>query len=165
MKTLAEFARKNEYLVCVDSDGCAMDTMDIKHINCFGPCMIDEWGLGQWRETILDRWNDINLYSMTRGINRFLALAMTLEEVDRDYCRIDGIREFSAWTQKADELSNGSVGRQAQETGQEVNCGQKWTLSTSLPSTTRGPHTDLSRYNTLILFCRQNIHRLVLGVL
>ncbi len=49
MKTLAEFARKNEYLVCVDSDGCAMDTMDIKHINCFGPCMIDEWGLGQWR--------------------------------------------------------------------------------------------------------------------
>jgi hypothetical protein len=55
--------------------------------------------------------------------------------------------------------------RRAQETGQEVNCRQKWTLSTSLPSTTRGPHTDLSRYNTLILFCRQNIHRLVLGVL
>ncbi len=120
MKTLSEFVKKQEYLVCVDSDGCAMDTMDIKHIRCFGPCMIEEWGLGQWRQTILDRWNDINLYSMTRGINRFLALAMTLEEVNRDYCKIDGVEAFSAWTKEADELSNGSVGRQAEETGQEI---------------------------------------------
>ena len=120
MKTLSEFVRKQDYLICVDSDGCAMDTMDIKHINCFGPCMIDEWGLGQWREKILDRWNDINLYSMTRGINRFLALAMTLEEVDRDYCKIEGIEEFSAWTKEADELSNASVGRQADETKNEI---------------------------------------------
>ena len=96
MKTLSEFVRKQDYLICVDSDGCAMDTMDIKHINCFGPCMIDEWGLGQWREKILDRWNDINLYSMTRGINRFLALAMTLEEVDRDLVIRRILEEFMA---------------------------------------------------------------------
>ena len=25
------YTKRNDFLVCVDSDGCAMDTMDIKH--------------------------------------------------------------------------------------------------------------------------------------
>ena len=45
MKSLDEFVKKKRYLICVDSDGCAMDTMDVKHIRCFGPCMVKEWGL------------------------------------------------------------------------------------------------------------------------
>lgn len=32
---LKDFAKRKDYLVCVDSDGCAMDTMDIKHFKCF----------------------------------------------------------------------------------------------------------------------------------
>ena len=35
------------------------------------PCMVEEWGLEAWEKPILDRWNEINLYTMTRGINRF----------------------------------------------------------------------------------------------
>ena len=42
---LEEFKRGSDYLICIDSDGCAMDTMDIKHYRCFGPCMVAEWGL------------------------------------------------------------------------------------------------------------------------
>ena len=72
---LDNYKKQKEYLICVDSDGCAMDTMDIKHILCFGPCMVDEWGLDAWRNEILSRWNDINLYTITRGINRFKGLA------------------------------------------------------------------------------------------
>ena len=49
------FQRKKEYLICIDSDGCAMDTMDIKHFQCFGPCMVREWGLEQWEEALLER--------------------------------------------------------------------------------------------------------------
>lgn len=30
MKSLDEFVKKKRYLICVDSDGCAMDTMDVK---------------------------------------------------------------------------------------------------------------------------------------
>ena len=55
--------KETDFLVCVDSDGCAMDTMDIKHIRCFGPCMVKEWKLEAWEGQILDRWNEINLYS------------------------------------------------------------------------------------------------------
>ncbi len=52
VKTLSNFEKKSKWLVCVDSDGCAMDTMDIKHFRCFGPRMVDEWGLSAWEEEI-----------------------------------------------------------------------------------------------------------------
>ena len=120
MKSLEAFARKRDFLVCVDSDGCAMDTMDIKHIRCFGPCMVEEWKLEAWEGQILDRWNEINLYSMTRGINRFLALAMALEEINESLTPVEGVEELSAWVKEADELSNGSVQRKAEESGLEI---------------------------------------------
>ncbi len=104
-----DYVKTKEFLVCVDSDGCAMDTMDIKHIRCFGPCMVDEWDLGQWREEILSRWNEINLYTMTRGINRFKGLAMALQEIDAKYCRIEGIDELVQWAADSPQLSNDAL--------------------------------------------------------
>ena len=62
MQELNTFQKQKDFLVCVDSDGCAMDTMDIKHFRCFGPCMVEEWGLEEWAAPILNRWNAINLY-------------------------------------------------------------------------------------------------------
>ncbi len=103
---LDNFQKKKDLLFCIDSDGCAMDTMDIKHIRCFGPCMVDEWGLSQWKAPILDRWNDINLYTMTRGINRFKGLAMALREIHEQYCEIEGIDVLEKWAADSPELSN-----------------------------------------------------------
>lgn len=103
---LDNFQKKKDLLFCIDSDGCAMDTMDIKHIRCFGPCMVDEWGLSQWKAPILDRWNDINLYTMTRGINRFKGLAMALREIHEQYCEIEGIDVLEKWAAESPELSN-----------------------------------------------------------
>ena len=106
---LQDFVRQKPFLVCVDSDGCAMDTMDIKHIRCFGPCMVAEWGLEAWQEPVLKRWNEINLYSMTRGINRFKGLVIALTEIDRRYTPIPGLAELAGWTARAAELSNGAL--------------------------------------------------------
>jgi len=111
--TLQAFAKQKDYLICVDSDGCAMDTMDIKHFRCFGPCMVEEWGLEQWSEPILNRWNAINLYSGTRGINRFKGLAMALTEIDKVYCPIEGVAELAAWAEHAPELSNQAIAEAA----------------------------------------------------
>ena len=55
MSALDDFKRNKPFAVCVDSDGCAMDTMNIKHFRCFGPCMVEEWGLEPWRDDILAR--------------------------------------------------------------------------------------------------------------
>lgn len=109
MNTLSDFIKTKDYLVCVDSDGCAMDTMDIKHITCFGPCMVAEWGLDAWRDAILTRWNEINLYTLTRGINRFKGLAQALSEIDAQYTPIDGIAALTDWADTAPELSNGAL--------------------------------------------------------
>lgn len=109
MNDLDNFKKTKEFLVCVDSDGCAMDTMDIKHIRCFGSVMVEQWGLQKWKKQILERWNEINLYSMTRGINRFKGLAIALEEISENYQPIEGIKELKEWTQHASELSNSAI--------------------------------------------------------
>lgn len=105
-ENLSTYTKKREYLICVDSDGCAMDTMDVKHIKCFGPCMVEEWNLSQWRDEILKRWNEINLYTMTRGVNRFKGLALMLREVNDTWCTIDKLEELETWTSITPELSN-----------------------------------------------------------
>lgn len=114
------YKKTKPYLVCVDSDGCAMDTMDVKHIRCFGPCMIDEWKLGQWKEETEQYWNQINLYTMTRGINRFKALEIVLRWVDEHFCRIEGLEELSEWTSTAKELSPGNLKSVIEAGGGEI---------------------------------------------
>jgi len=115
MSIFTAFEKKHEYLVCVDSDGCVMDTMNCKHFHCFGPRMVDEWELGQWKDAILERWNEINLFSMTRGINRFKGLAMALEEIDRQYTPIPGVAALRQWVDAAPALSNDAVAKAAAE--------------------------------------------------
>ena len=115
MSIFDTFERKHDYLVCVDSDGCVMDTMNCKHFHCFGPCMVTEWGLEEWKEEILDRWNVINLFSMTRGINRFKGLAMALGEINEKYKPITGIAALQHWADTAPALSNDGVAKAAAE--------------------------------------------------
>ena len=115
MSVFDSFERKHDYLVCVDSDGCVMDTMNCKHFHCFGPCMVAEWGLEAWKDEILNRWNVINLFSMTRGINRFKGLAMALGEINETYKPIEGIAALQQWAATAPALSNDAVAKAAAE--------------------------------------------------
>ena len=111
MSIFDSFERKHDFLVCVDSDGCVMDTMNCKHFNCFGPCMVAEWGLEAWRDAILQRWNVLNLFSMTRGINRFKGLAMALGEINATYTSIAGIQALQHWADTAPALSNDGIAK------------------------------------------------------
>ena len=115
MSIFDSYQKKHDFLVCVDSDGCVMDTMNCKHFHCFGPCMVDEWDLGQWRDEILKRWNEINLFSMTRGINRFTGLAMALSEINETYRPIPGVEALKHWAETAPALSNDGAARAAEE--------------------------------------------------
>lgn len=118
--TLQTFQKTKDFLICVDSDGCAMDTMDVKHLRCFGPCMVEEWGLEEWADPILKRWNEVNLYTMTRGINRFKGLALALREIDGKYRSIDGVDELERWVANAPALSNDGVKAAIASGGGEV---------------------------------------------
>ncbi|NIV35959.1 MAG: HAD family hydrolase, partial [Anaerolineae bacterium] len=42
---LAELKPRHGFFVGIDSDGCAFDTMEIKHKECFTPNTIKHWSL------------------------------------------------------------------------------------------------------------------------
>ena len=45
------------YLVCIDSDGCVFDTMEIKHKECFCPAYIEHFGLQAVSKYARDAWD------------------------------------------------------------------------------------------------------------
>ncbi len=108
-KLFSKDSQGKRYLICVDSDGCVMDTMTVKHEKCFGPCMVELWELSDWREEILRSWDQVNLYSMTRGINRFKGLALALREIDGKYKKIAGISALEEWVATSPALSNDAL--------------------------------------------------------
>lgn len=109
LSNLNTYKKTKEYLLCVDSDGCVMDTMDIKHIRGFGPCLVKEWELFEYEEDILKRWNEINLYTMTRGINRFKGLDIILREIDEKYHRIEDLSSYQKWMKETKAFSSGCL--------------------------------------------------------
>jgi len=128
-----DYEKKSEYLICIDSDGCAMNTMEVKHRECFGPQWIYTYGLGAHYEECMKIWLDINLYSITRGINRFKGLALALKEVEaQGTVRTGGLDEFVKWTEEAKELSNPALLALAQKSNSE--CIEKallWSIRTN----------------------------------
>ena len=117
---LKNFKKKKDFLICIDSDGTAMDVMNIKHKRCFGPCFVSEWGLDAHAQDMLALWNDINLYKSTRGNNRFLTLYMALCEVNEKYCPIPNLQELKNWLDTTKELSNRSLSEAAEQTNSEI---------------------------------------------
>jgi phosphoglycolate phosphatase-like HAD superfamily hydrolase len=73
------FEPKHDYLVGIDSDGCAFDTMELKHKECFIPNTINYYELQGVSKYAREAAEFVNLYSKSRGINRFPALIEVLE--------------------------------------------------------------------------------------
>lgn len=110
MKDIIVDLKKNKrLLVCVDSDGCAMDTMEVKHKKCFGPKAIEIWEMQDIETKFLDTWNMVNLYSKTRGSNRFKGLVETFKSLVGDGINMPNILSIAEWTKVTPELSNPSL--------------------------------------------------------
>lgn len=127
-----DFVKQSDFIVCIDSDGCAMDTMEVKHRECFGPQWIYTYGLDDKFEECMKLWLDINLYSITRGINRFKGLALALLEMEKRGCTFEGLEEFVTWTNEAKELSNPALLAYSQKSSSE--CVEKallWSIRTN----------------------------------
>ena len=114
-----DFVKQSDFIVCIDSDGCAMDTMEVKHRECFGPQWIYTYGLEEQFDECMKLWLDINLYSFTRGINRFKGLALALLELEKRGYKFDGLDEFVTWTKEAKELSNPALMAYTQKSSSE----------------------------------------------
>jgi phosphoglycolate phosphatase-like HAD superfamily hydrolase len=67
-----------EFFVGIDSDGTVFDSMTIKHVDAFIPAALEVWDIRN-RRAFSQYWEEVNLYSKTRGINRFASLLMVFE--------------------------------------------------------------------------------------
>ncbi|MBN2269347.1 MAG: HAD family hydrolase [Sedimentisphaerales bacterium] len=69
-QALKDFKPEHEFFVGIDSDGCAFDTMGIKHRECFCPWMIGYFGLQPVAQAARECKDFADLFSKTRGANR-----------------------------------------------------------------------------------------------
>ncbi len=121
-----------DFLLCVDSDGCAIDGMTVKHLECFGPCFTAVYKLEEHRDMLLKEWNRLNLYSLTRGINRFKGLVAILQ-----YAKEQGVLTMDTgllekWVAETAELSNKSLEAFTAEAGSADQClklAMEWSLA------------------------------------
>jgi hypothetical protein len=111
----AAFDKRHDFLVAVDSDGCAMDAMTFKHLNCFTPEIIRFWHLEMITPLAEETEQFVNLYSTWRGLNRFPALLMVLDllrdrpEVQAAGVAIPPMADLRAFCQSKHPKSNSGL--------------------------------------------------------
>jgi len=76
---LVDFKPRQSFFVGIDSDGCAFDAMELKHKECFTPTIIRVWGLQPVSKFARETCEYVNLYSKTRGLNRWIALVRVFD--------------------------------------------------------------------------------------
>jgi hypothetical protein len=107
-----DFAPQHDYLVGIDSDGCVFDTMELKHKECFIPNIINHWNLQGVSKYAREAAEFVNLYSKSRGINRFPGLVETLEwlqkrpEVRARGVKIEIPQSLRDWITRETKLGN-----------------------------------------------------------
>lgn len=114
---LAEFTKRREFLACLDSDGCVMDTVRVKHMNVLCPELIRVFGLDSCAVQVTDFWEDINLYSITRGISRFESAVLIFDRLKNIGVEVPGTEDVDAWVSTAAELSTVSLQHEVLRTG------------------------------------------------
>lgn len=120
-QVLVDFQPKREFFVGIDSDGCAMDAMDIKHLECFTPAYIKAWDLQPVSTLARETAVFVNLHSVTRGLNRWLALKQLLDllrdraEVAERGVTIPDYPELTQFVESGLPLSDKGVAQFAKE--------------------------------------------------
>ena len=109
------YQKKNDWLVCIDSDGCAMDTMEIKHKECFCTAFIECFGLQGIAKFAREAWDYTNLYSKTRGFYRMKTLVSSMEllaarpEVQKRGFKVPDMTPMKEWMAEYKVLSDATL--------------------------------------------------------
>lgn len=116
-----DYKAKHDTLICIDSDGCAFDTMEIKHKECFCPATILMWKLQPVAKYVREIWEYTNLYSMDRGRSRFHELELLFDwlerraEVQEREIQLPDITSFRQWLETAPILNNEALKEQTDD--------------------------------------------------
>lgn len=112
---LRDFQPSKEFFVGIDSDGCVFDSMEIKHKEGFAPMFIKHFGLQAVSKYARETWEFVNLYSRTRGANRFPALVRALDllrerkEVIARNVVVPEAKAVEEWMERETKLGNATL--------------------------------------------------------
>ncbi len=133
---LQDLKPSKEFFVGIDSDGCVFDTMEIKQKECFCPNFIKYFELQMVSKYARETWEFVNLYSKTRGINRFLALLEAVKllgqrpEVKELGAPMPDLKPLEKWIEIETKLGNPALKTYAEKVNDEmITKVLKWSLA------------------------------------
>lgn len=112
---MRDFKPEKKFFIGIDSDGCVFDSMEIKHKECFTPMFIKYFHLQAASKYARETWDFVNLYSTTRGLNRFPALLRSLDllrarpEVIARKVQVPEVPALADWLSRETKLGNASL--------------------------------------------------------
>jgi phosphoglycolate phosphatase-like HAD superfamily hydrolase len=125
-QTLIELKPEKEFFIGIDSDGCVFDTMEIKQKECFCPNFIKHFNLQAISKYARETWEFVNLYSQSRGCNRFQALIKTVgllkirPEVIARNANLPDLTILSEWIKIESKLGNPALEKYASEVNNPI---------------------------------------------
>jgi phosphoglycolate phosphatase-like HAD superfamily hydrolase len=125
-QVLRDMMPTKSFFVGIDSDGCVFDTMEIKHKECFCPNFIRCWELQNISKYVRETWDFVNLYSQSRGCNRFHAVIETMhllaerKEVKARAAKIPDVTPLIEWVKKETKLGNPALEQYAKEVNNPI---------------------------------------------
>jgi phosphoglycolate phosphatase-like HAD superfamily hydrolase len=134
-QALKDLQPTQEFFVGIDSDGCVFDSMEIKHKECFCPEFINHFGLQAVSKYAREIWDFVNLYSKTRGVNRFPAVVLALDharergEVKARNVTVPKMQGLRDWLARETKLGNPALEAEAKRTGDpDLKVVLEWSL-------------------------------------
>jgi phosphoglycolate phosphatase-like HAD superfamily hydrolase len=133
---LRAFVKSSDFFIGIDSDGCAFDTMEIKHKECFIPNIIKHYRLAAVSKLAREAAEFVNLYSRWRGINRFPGLVLTIDilggrpEVLARRAHLPTLTGLRKWIESGAKLSNPALKAALAATGDiDLAVALEWSVA------------------------------------
>src|SRR5438445_9928845 len=131
-QALRDFQPKKKFFIGIDSDGCVFDSMEIKHKECFTPMFIKHFHLQAVSKYARETWEFVNLYSKTRGANRFPALSRSLNllrarpQVIARNVAVPDTKALDEWIARETKLGNAALASEVKKGNQALSRVKEW---------------------------------------
>jgi phosphoglycolate phosphatase-like HAD superfamily hydrolase len=108
--------------------------MEIKHKECFAPAFIKHFHLQAASKYAREVWEFVNLYSKTRGTNRFPALARALNllrerpQVIARQVQVPETAALEAWIARETKLGNAALKKEVEDGNQALAPVLAWSV-------------------------------------
>ncbi len=137
-QALYDFEPQHEFFVGIDSDGCVFNSMEVKHNDCFSVNLVKHFGLASISRQVHQAWDFVNLYSTTRGTNRFKAILLVcdflreMSLVQKMGVAVPELSHLREWSETETKLGNpalqASIDSATGERRDELSQVMAWSL-------------------------------------